>query len=253
MIIGTQCFTIRESCKTLEGLDESLKKVADIGYTAVQLSGVCPYEPEWMAEKLKAYGLVAPITHFSYDKIVNETEETIRFHDIIGAKYIGIGSMPGGPSVPSLVKMVADLFPVLDKITESGHKFMYHNHHREFALMNGKNYLELICSAFPAEKCGITLDTYWAMAGGADPIQWLKKLKGRVDCVHFKDMVFNPQDKAVRMAPIGSGNMNYEGIIEACLESGVEYGFVEQDRCYDEDPFVCLKKSFEYFKAHGIN
>ena len=41
MKIGAQFYTVRDFCKTKEGLFESLKKVADIGYTAVQLSGVC--------------------------------------------------------------------------------------------------------------------------------------------------------------------------------------------------------------------
>ena len=56
MKIGAQFFTIRDYCKTLSDLDESMKKVADIGYKHIQLSGVCAYEADWMAERLKAYG-----------------------------------------------------------------------------------------------------------------------------------------------------------------------------------------------------
>ena len=48
MKIGAQMYTVREFCKTTEGLAESLKKIADIGYTTVQLSGVCDYDPAWM-------------------------------------------------------------------------------------------------------------------------------------------------------------------------------------------------------------
>ena len=54
MPIGAQFYTIRDFCKTPEDLAESLKKVADIGYKTVQLSGVCAYDPQWMAEQLKA-------------------------------------------------------------------------------------------------------------------------------------------------------------------------------------------------------
>ena len=45
MQIGAQFYTIREFCKTPEGLAESLKRVADIGYPTVQISGTCPYDP----------------------------------------------------------------------------------------------------------------------------------------------------------------------------------------------------------------
>ena len=40
MILGAQFYTLRNFCKTTEGLDESLKKVADMGYTADRKSVV---------------------------------------------------------------------------------------------------------------------------------------------------------------------------------------------------------------------
>ena len=64
MKLGAQFYTLREQCQTLEGLSESLKKVADIGYTTVQLSGVCAYEPEWMRDELKKNGLECVLTHW---------------------------------------------------------------------------------------------------------------------------------------------------------------------------------------------
>ena len=129
---------------------------------------------------------------------------------------------------------------------------MYHNHHMEFARFDGKTFLDLLCETFTPEECGVTLDTYWAQAGGADPAQWLRKLDGRVNCVHFKDMVFSQADGAVRMAAIGDGNMNYPEILKACDDAHVEYGFVEQDNCYDMDPFVALKRSYDYLRAQGL-
>ena len=99
----------------------------------------------------------------------------------------------------------------------------------------------------------MTLDTYWVQAGGGDPAWWLRALDGRVNCVHFKDMVFSPEDKGVRMAAIGEGNMNYPEILKACDDAGVLYGFVEQDNCYGEDPFACLKRSYDYLTAQGLD
>ena len=253
MKIGAQFYTIRDHCKTLSDLDESMKKVADIGYKHIQLSGVCAYEADWMAERLAAYGLQADITHFSYDRIINDTDGTIAFHDTMGCKYIGIGSNPRGINPEGLSVMADELKPILGKIVSGGHKFMYHNHHMEFARFGGKTFIDLLCETFTPEECGVTLDTYWVQAGGGDPAWWLRNLKGRVDCVHFKDMVFSPEDKGVRMAAIGEGNMNYPEIIKACDDAGVLYGFVEQDNCYGEDPFACLKRSYDYFKAQGID
>ncbi len=252
MKIGAQFYTIRDFCTTTADLDESLKKVADIGYRHVQLSGVCAYDCHWMAERLKAYGLEANITHFSYDRIVGEPAETIAFHDAMGCKYIGIGSNPRGVHPAGLADMAADLKPVLGQIVASGHKFMYHNHNMEFARFDGKTFIDLLCETFTSEECGVTLDTYWVLAGGGDPAWWLRRLDGRVNCVHFKDMVYSVEDKGVRMAAIGDGNMNYPEILKACDDAHVEYGFVEQDNCYGEDPFVCLKRSYDYLRAQGL-
>ena len=130
---------------------------------------------------------------------------------------------------------------------------MYHNHNQEFAKRDGKVLLFHLCDAFSKEELGITLDCYWAQAGGADPADLIRTLSGRVECVHYKDMVYSSSDKAPRMAAVGEGNMNYRKIIKASLDAGVEFAFVEQDNCYGENPFDCLKRSYEYLKAEGLS
>ena len=253
MKIGVQFFTLRNQCTTLEGLEESMKRVADMGFSHIQLSGVCAYEADWMAKKLAELGLTCDITHYSYDKIVNETEATIAFHDTIGCKWIGIGSNPRGFTPDALAVMESEAHDAMRKIAASGHKFMYHNHHMELDRFDGKTFLDLLCETFTPEECGVTLDTYWIQAGGGDPAWWLRRLKGRVDCIHFKDMKYSLLDKNIRMAPIGKGNMNYAEILRACDDADVQYAFIEQDNCYEEDPFDCLKQSYEYFKAQGLS
>ena len=55
------------------------------------------------------------------------------------------------------------------------------------------------------------------------------------------------------MAPVGQGNMNFERVFAAAEEAGTEYMLVEQDNCYNEDPFICLKRSYEYLTAVGFH
>ena len=43
-----------------------------------------------------------------------------------------------------------------------------------------------------------------------------------------------------------------EKITEAFIEAGAEYSFVEQDNCYGEDPFACLKRSHDYLRSIGL-
>ena len=68
MKIGAQFYTVRDFCKDLDGFAETLKKIADIGYKTVQISGTCAFEPEWLKAQLDSNGLECVITHTAADK-----------------------------------------------------------------------------------------------------------------------------------------------------------------------------------------
>ena len=71
MKIGAQFYTLRDYCKDLDGLSESLKKVADIGYTTVQISGTCPFEAEWLKKELDKNGLESSSVWYKPDFRLN--------------------------------------------------------------------------------------------------------------------------------------------------------------------------------------
>ena len=253
MILGAQLFTVRDACRDLAALEKTLAKVSELGYTAVQLSAVCPYEADWMKETLEKYGLIAPITHYDFKKITEDKEKTSAFHKAFGAEYVGIGCSPFSFDEEGFTALTAPLLACADHYAANRQKLMYHNHNMEFTPLGDALFLDKLVDTFSKDQLGITLDTYWVQAGGGDPAFFIKKLSGRVDCIHLKDMAYSISDRAVRMAPVGSGNMNFEAILAAAETSGTRYLFVEQDNCYGEDPFVCLKKSYDYLKALGLS
>ena len=98
MKCGAQLYTVRDFCRTPEGFAETLKKIADIGYTEVQVSGTCAYQPEWLKEQLESTGLSCVITHYDINMIKNDPARAVRENAVFGCRHIGIGSMPGGAS-----------------------------------------------------------------------------------------------------------------------------------------------------------
>ena len=110
--------------------------------------------------------------------------------------------------------------------------------------------IEKIIKAFPSDELGITVDTYWVQYGGACPQDFIKSVKGRAECVHLKDFALVGDEQ--RMAAVGQGNLNFEKIVAACEEAGSIHLLVEQDNCYGDDPFKCLKQSYEYLKSLGL-
>ena len=252
MKIGAQLYTAHDLTKTLEGFSETLKRVADIGYTTVQVSGTCAYEPEWLAEELKKNGLTCGITHTPFDRMVSDTDKVIAEHTTFGCDYIGIGGFFGG--VEGMPKFIADATPVAEKMKAAGKMFMYHNHAWEYEnkCADGRTVMENLSDAFPADLMGFTLDVYWCKFGGYDPLSEIKRLSGRLPCVHLKDMLLENGEK--KMAWVGGGNtMDFEAICNAFIEAGSKYAYVEQDDCYGEDPLVCLKRSYDYLHSHGLH
>ncbi len=250
--VGVQLYTLRHKTQTLEDFAETLKRVADMGYQTVQVSGTCDYTPEWLRDILKETGLRCVITHFSPERIENAPADVAEEHRVFGCRYIGLGGTPGGidkeGGYETLCRIVRKAG---EPIAKAGGQLTYHNHDREFTreTPHSKPYLYRMVEDFTPQQLGITLDTYWVQAGGASVVKTIRDLSGRVDCVHLKDMIF---DGGQKMAPVGSGNMDFEGILSALKEAGTKYALVEQDDCYGEDPFLCLEASYRYLSSLGL-
>jgi sugar phosphate isomerase/epimerase len=252
MVLGAQLYTVRDRIKTLEGIESTLKSIASIGYTTVQVSGMGKIEPEKLREICDRFGLKIVITHTNPDRILAEPEAVAREHKILGCDLIGIGKMPQkyGFTVQGVKSFIADYMPAAKVFEKNGMRLMYHNHNYEFERVNGKLIIDLLAEGFDSELLGFTLDTYWVQAGGADPVEIIEKYSGRIPAVHLKDMTYRNSREASVMAPVGEGNMNWNRILPACERAGTKWALVEQDTC-EEDPLVCLKKSFGYL--HGLH
>ena len=141
----------------------------------------------------------------------------------------------------------------MEIFNKNGIDMLIHNHFQEFQKRDGKLIIEHIAERFAPEKLGFTLDTYWIQYGGKNPVKEIKKLAGRLPCVHFKDYkIIRGGEPQVQFAPVGDGNLDWDEIIEACKESGVKYALIEQDNCFGADPFECLKRSYDFLISKGL-
>lgn len=248
MEIGAQFYTLRQQCRTLDDFALSLRKVADIGYRTVQISGTCDYPAEWLKEQLEKNGLRCVLTHIPVPRLTGELDQVIADHTVFGCDHIGLGWWAFDPEKEMSYERWMELFPpVAKKIAAAGKLFMYHNHDQEFRKYEGKLILERLAEALPPEEMGFTLDTFWVQAGGGDPAQWLEKLAGRVPVIHLKDYAYGRQ-----MAVVGEGNINFARVFEMAEKSGTQFMLVEQDDCHGEDPFQCLKRSWQYLHSWGF-
>lgn len=251
MQIGAQLYTVHNHTKTLEDFSATLKKVADIGYRSVQVSGTCAYEPEWLRDELAKNNLVCAMTHIAPKRIIEETEDVVRQHAVFGCKHIGIGGMPVDMrgTLEGYNEFKKVYLPAAEKMRDLGAKLLYHNHWFEFDKLEGKDVIERILEDFPEDSIDFTLDLGWAAFANKDVLALIDMLKGRLSRIHLKDFADKPADGSIEtpayLRPIFEGKLPYEDYINALSKVGCEYMLVEQDWCYDEDEFECLKRSFE--------
>ena len=249
MKIGAQFFTIREFTKDLDSLALSLKKVADIGYETVQISGTCEFDPQWMAEQLKANGLQCIVTHVPAAKLIETPAQVAADHEVFGCRNIGLGyyKFDETDETKTYANFLKTYKPVAEAIRANGKYFMYHNHASEFQKVEGKLVMDRIAEDFSPEELGFILDTYWVQRGGGDPAAWIEKFSGRLPVIHLKDYGYG-----ATMEVVGEGNINFDRVFEKAEGAGVQYMMVEQDNCNGEDPFECLRRSYEYLKSCGF-
>ncbi|WP_246132394.1 sugar phosphate isomerase/epimerase family protein [Paenibacillus hemerocallicola] len=254
MKIAAQLYTLRDFLKTEEDIAATLQKVKDIGYNAVQVSGLGPIGDEALKTIADRVGVHICATHIPFADMVDKLDAVIAKHKLWNCKYVGIGGLPNeyrtsAEGYANFAKIASD---VSRKLKEAGLQFVYHNHAFEFAKWDGKSGMDILFEQSDAGAFGFELDVHWVHAGGADAVGWIRKVNGRMQVVHLKDFTVTPSGER-QFAEIGEGNMDFGAILQACEETGVEWGAVEQDNCYGRDPFESLAISARNLKALGAS
>lgn len=250
MKIGHQLYSVRELCRTPEALEATLGKISQIGYRYVQLSGICACEPEFLKAALEENGLRAVICHADFRAMRDDPEALVSYYEKVGCENIGIGSMPDSfrGSAEGYDAFIRELGPMLDVMRGRSKQLYYHNH--AFDLKKLDDGSCILSRLAQDERFSLLLDTYWLHMGGYDEAAVIRKTSGRCNIIHFKDWELD--DNTPRFAPILRGNLNWDAIYSACIDTGVEYAFVEQDTAYDgETPLECAQISFCNMKNAG--
>ncbi len=257
--LAAQLFTVRDFTQTRDDLAASLEKVRAIGYRAVQISSIGAIADADVKRIADDNGLTICNTHIAYEELLNDMEAVIAQHQLWDCRHVAIGSMPleFRDSEAGFRRFAAIANGIGEQLAQAGLSFSYHNHSFEFLKFGGKTGLDILLDETDPRYLQVELDTYWVQRGGADPVAWIERVKGRMPVVHVKDMTLLPATEAgarpqQAFAEVGEGNMNFAAILAACQRAGVEWYAVEQDIC-QRDPFESLAISYRNLRALGLN
>jgi sugar phosphate isomerase/epimerase len=177
-------------------------------------------------------------------------QAVIDLHATYGCPYAGIGGLPGEyRSAEGFARFAREASQVARRLAEGGLRFVYHNHSFELEKFGDRTGLQILYEDSDPAVFLSEIDTYWVQHGGGSPAAWIRRLKGRAQCVHLKDMTNRGGQQL--MAEVGEGNLDWPDILAACREAGTEWYIVEQDTC-QRDPFESLAISLRNLRAMGL-
>lgn len=253
-VLGVQLYTLREFCKTAGDFAETLKKVRQIGYTAIQISGIGPIDEAEVATIVADNGLTVAGTHMGWSDFVSNTDKVINKHKLWKCNHAAVGMLPAEYYTQAgMKKFIDELASVAPKLATEGIDFSYHNHCVEFVKYDGKVMLEELYEKASPQMLKAELDTYWIQAGGGNPEAFIRKIGPRQPLLHLKDFGMAEGEWQPRTVEIGQGNLNWPEILKAAEEVQAEWYLVEQDNTYGRDPFESVKISYDYLKSLGLS
>ncbi len=238
--IAVQLYTLRDECAA--DFPGVLREISQMGYAGVQFAGFHGHEPKALKSILDETGLKAAGLHVGLQELLERSEEVAAAAEALGTVDVICPSLPAAiQNEAGYRQLKRDLNELASRWSERGLRLSYHNHAFEFeTTLDGKDALSFLLE--PAADNGILaeLDVYWLRKGGQDPVAFFEPYAGRMPIVHMKDMT---DDAEGAFAPIGTGVIDFDSILEWGEASGVEWYVVEQDSC-KTDPMECVRTSY---------
>lgn len=140
-----------------------------------------------------------------------------------------------------------DLSSYVSQFEDEGLTLGYHNHSYEFiALPSGKFPIE--CMMDQNEKLKFEIDLGWAVAGGADPKNWIEKYSNKIIACHLKDFYSKEKDMLDHdnQSAIGDGFIDWSDLISSIKKTNCELFVLEHDDPKDYKEYI--SRSIENLK-----
>jgi sugar phosphate isomerase/epimerase len=242
--LGLQLWTVRNQMAS--DPQATLKTVAAAGYKQVELMDVA--DAKQIAPIAKDLGMEVNSAFFNWEVLGNDKptsslpsmdqiiEQAKQYH----LKYLVFGYIGKGhrETVAQYQRIAERCNQAAEKCHAAGLTLCYHNHSFEFAAIQDKTTgFDVFMKEFEPKNMKFELDVFWVAIGGWDPLDTLKRLKGRVAQVHLKDLLTGSQTEtdegkvpAEAFKEVGEGCIDMKQVIQIAEDIGVELCHVEQDQ-----------------------
>jgi len=242
--IGVQLYSVREELGA--DFEGTLGRIAEIGYSQVELAGLHGRTPEEVRSTLDVLGLDAVSMHVSLPELSRKTDQVIADAQTLGVEYVVLPFLPlaYGNNGPERWQNWVDTMNSFGKTaSEHGIVFAFHNHDSEFIKVDDVTFYEFLLEKIDRDYVKLELDLYWLAKAGHEVDPYFAEYPGGFHLFHVKDMGADNR----QIVDVGDGVIDFADIFARSDVSGVKYYLVEHDN--SDDPMRTLERSYEYLRA----
>ncbi len=248
-MIGYQLY----SSRNFPPLQDTLEMLAAAGFEAAEGYGGVYASPAQLADLaagLKAAGLVMRTGHFGLAQLENEPGFVADIVGTLGITHVYCPYvMPDDRPTTSAGWRAfgARVAAAGAGLRKAGIGYGWHNHDFEFVpCADGVLPIDAIFAGGPDLQW--EMDVAWVVRGGADPLAWIARYKGRITAAHVKDIAKAGEKRDEDgWADLGQGTVPWGAILPALRAAGVQHFVLEHDNPSDHARFA--KNSITAFRG----
>lgn len=216
-----------------EDFEKTIKEIKRIGFTAIQLDGMRGNDPEDVAKVLKENNMKIAGMHIKHNRFFEDLDGIVEEAYLFGCKDIYDKYIDDEEqNEEGYKKTKKRLIYVARKLGPLGFRIGLHNPEYDFKnKVDGKLVMDYITEPVNGTMIYPEVDTYWAVVGGVDPLEYIQKFAYRMPIIHFKDVKKDlpVDDISNNLTEIGNGDVDFLEILKWGEKYGVEYYAIEQD------------------------
>lgn len=232
-----------------------LSRLSEMGYTDAEaasyenglFSGLAPEE---FARILKEAGLPLISSHTTrpltreelasgnYPQALAWWDACIAAHQAAGIPRLVMSWSQPLQTKAEVETMAAYLNAIGEKCQKAGIRFGYHSHSHEFRKVEDTTMMDYFISHTDPDKVFFEMDVYWAVVGGASPVEYMQKYAGRFELLHIKDKHEIGQ----------SGMVGFDAIFRNMPKAGTQAFVVELEEASTPNILKGLRESALYLR-----
>jgi sugar phosphate isomerase/epimerase len=248
-LISIQLYTLRSIMRG-EAVDSTLARLANYGFTKVELAGLYGRTAESMRSTLDSLGITPSSSHDGISATSAALETKIANAVTLGQTHINVPYLASS-SADDWKRWADQMNVEAAAARQAGLKYGYHNHAHEFTtdLGGGLTPWEIFTERLDPDLVHLEVDLYWAVTAGVgvgakDPVQFaidtIQQSPQKVLQYHVKD-----RDVSGGFADLGTGYIDFARIFRA--HTPKEF-IVENDQP-DVTPLQTAEVGYSYLRS----